>query len=169
MLCMMFGQLSNRNRLRDLLVCISAHHPRQYHLGFGKTASRSNLAGANEERDYRIFELSAHRIVAQARKCCLPESDFNLSIQGNVFVFETTVIDLCLKLYWRASFRRAKAAVKGHTLPDVKTSIPVFLHVTSTDVHDVKGLDEPIYETGGYYIMNQQLADVIYLISSFST
>jgi Domain of unknown function (DUF4372)/Transposase DDE domain len=159
LLCMMFGQLSNRDSLRDLLVCISAHQPKHYHLGFGKSISRSNLAEANEKRDSKIFELFAYEMIAEARKCCVPDSDFNLSIQGNVYALDSTVIDLCLNVFWWATFRKTKAAVKLHTLLDVKTSIPVFVHVTAASVHDVKGMDELVYETGGYYIMDRGYLD----------
>jgi len=153
-LCMMFGQLSNRDSLRDLLLCLTAHQPKHYHLGFGKSISRSNLAEANEKRDCRIFETFAYEMIAEARKIAVPDSDFNLSVKGNVYAFDSTTIDLCLNVFWWATFRRAKAAVKLHTLLDVKTSIPVFVHFTSASVHDVRGLDELIYETGGYYIMD---------------
>ena len=159
LLCMMFGQLSNRESLRDLLVCISAHQPKHYHLGFGKGISRSNLAEANEKRDYQIFELFAYELIAEARKCCMSDSDFNLSIQGNVYAFDTSVIDLCLNVFWWATFRKAKAAINLHTLFDVKTSIPVFVQVTAASVHDVKGLDELAYETEGYYILDRAYVD----------
>jgi hypothetical protein len=159
LLCMMFGQLSNRDSLRDLLVCINAHQPKHYHLGFGKTISRSNLAEANEKRDYQIFELFAYEMIAEARKCCMPDSDFNLSIQGNVYAFDASVIDLCLNVFWWATFRRAKAAIKLHTLFDVKTSIPVFVHITPASTHDVKGLDQLTYETDGYYILDRGYVD----------
>lgn len=159
LLCMMFGQLSNRDSLRDLLVCINAHQPKHYHLGLGKRISRSNLAEANEKRDYRIFELFAYEMIAEARKCCLPDSDFDLSVQGNVYAFDSTTIDLCLNIFWWATFRKAKAAVKLHTLFDVKTSIPVFTHVTAASVHDVNGLDKLVYETDGYYIIDRGYVD----------
>jgi hypothetical protein len=159
LLCMMFGQLSNRDSLRDLLVCINAHQPKHYHLGFGKTISRSNLAEANEKRDYRIFELFAYELIAEARKCCMPDSDFNLSIKGNVYALDATVIDLCLSVFWWATFRKAKAAVKLHTLFDIKTSIPVFVHVTPASVNEVHGLDELTYEKDGYYIMDRGYID----------
>jgi Domain of unknown function (DUF4372)/Transposase DDE domain len=159
LLCMMFGQLSNRDSLRDLLVCISAHQPKHYHLGFGKSISRSNLAEANEKRDSKIFELFAYEMIAEARRCCVPDSNFNLSIQGNVYALDSTVIDLCLNVFWWATFRKAKAAVKLHTLLDVKTSIPVFVYVTAASVHDVRGMDELVYETGGYYIMDRGYLD----------
>lgn len=98
-------------------------------------------------------------MIAEARKCCIPDSDFNLSIKGNVYAFDSTVIDLCLNVFWWATFRKAKAAVKLHTLFDVKTSIPVFVHVTAASVHDVNGLDELAYENGGYYIMDRGYVD----------
>jgi hypothetical protein len=159
LLCMMFGQISNRDSLRDLLTCISAHQPKHYHLGFGKGVSRSNLADANEKRDYRIFESFAYKMIAEARQCCLTDSDFNLSIQGNVYALDTTVIDLCLNVFWWATFRKAKAAVKLHTLFDLKTSIPAFVHVTAASIHDVNGMDELVFETGGYYIMDRGYSD----------
>jgi hypothetical protein len=159
LLCMMFGQLTNRDSLRDLLVCINAHQPKHYHLGLGKRISRSNLAEANEKRNYRIFELFAYEMIAEARKCCVTDSDFDLSVQGNVYAFDSTVIDLCLNVFWWATFRKAKAAIKLHTLFDVKTSIPVFIHVTAASVHDINGLDKLVYETDGYYIMDRGYVD----------
>ena len=128
-------------------------------MGFGKTISRSNLAEANEKRDYRIFELFAYELIAEARKCCMPDGDFNLSIKGNVYALDATVIDLCLSVFWWATFRKAKAAIKLHTLFDIKTSIPVFVHVTPASVHDVNGLDELTYEKDGYYIMDRGYID----------
>ncbi len=159
LLCMMFGQLSNRDSMRDLLVCINAHKPKHYHLGFGKSISRSNLAEANEKRECKIFETFAYKMIAEAQIACVPDSDFELSIKGNVYAFDSTVIDLCLNVFWWATFRRAKAAVKIHTLLDVKTSIPVFVHITPASVHDVHGLDELDYEMGGYYIMDRGYID----------
>ena len=159
LLCMMFGQLSNRDSLRDLLVCVNAHKLKHYHLGFGKSISRSNLAEANEKRNCQVFEMFAYEMIAEAQKSCIPDSDFDLSIKGNVYAFDATVIDLCLNVFWWATFRRAKAAVKLHTLLDVKTSIPVFVYITPASVHDVHGLDELTYETGGYYIMDRGYTD----------
>ena len=151
---MMFGQLSNRESLRDLLVCVNAHKPKHYHLGFGKSILRSNLAEANEKCDYQIFEMFAYEMIAEAQRSCLPDSDFELLIKVNVYAFDSTVIDLCLNVFWWATFKRAKAAIKLHTLLDIKTSIPVFVHITPASTHDVKGLDKLIYETGGYYILD---------------
>lgn len=159
LMCMIFGQLSNRDSLRDLLVCLNAHKSKHYHLGFGKSISRSNLAEANEKRDCRIFEMFAYEMIAEAQKTCITDSDFNLSIKGNVYAFDSTTIDLCLNVFWWASFRRAKGGLKLHTLLDVKTAIPVFMYITPASVHDVNGLDQLTYETGGYYIMDRGYID----------
>jgi len=159
LMCMIFGQLSNRDSLRDLLVCLTAHKPKHYHLGFGKNISRSNLAEANEKRDCKIFEMFAYEMITEAQKICISDIDFNLSIKGNVYAFDSTVIDLCLNVFWWATFRRAKGAVKLHTLLDVKTSIPVFVHITPASIHDVNGLDQLIFETDGYYIMDRGYVD----------
>lgn len=159
MMCMMFGQLSNRDSLRDLLIGIEAHPSKHYHLGFGPGVSRSNLANANEKRDYQIFEHFAYDLIAQARECCISDSDFNLSITGNVYAFDASVIDLCLNVFWWAKFRKNKGAIKLHTLYDVKTSIPTFIHITTGGVHDVHGLDALVYEQDGYYILDRGYVD----------
>ncbi len=159
MLCMMFGQLSNRESLRDLMVGIEAHPSKHYHLGFGAGVSRSNLANANEKRDYQIFEQFAYDLIAQARECCIADSDFNLSITGNVYAFDASVIDLCLNVFWWAKFRKNKGAIKLHTLYDIKTSIPTFIHITTGSVHDVHGLDALVYEQDGYYILDRGYVD----------
>jgi hypothetical protein len=159
MLCMMFGQLCNRDSLRDLIICLDAHTSKYYHLGLGKNVSRSTLADANEKRDYRIYEQFAYEMIGIARTCCWNDSDFHLGIKGNVFAFDATIIDLCLNVFWWATFRKAKGAVKMHTLYDVKTSIPSLVHITAGDVHDVNGLDMLAYEAGAYYILDRGYLD----------
>lgn len=158
-MCMMFGQLSNRESLRDLLVCIEAHSSKYYHLGFGKNVSRSNLAEANEQRDYRIYEDFAYEVIQIARSVCLKDSDFTLGIKKNVYAFDATVIDLCLSVFWWATFRQNKGAIKLHTLYDVKTSIPSFVLITAGDVHEVNAMDHLAYEPGAYYIMDRAYLD----------
>ena len=165
LLCMMFGQLSNRDSMRDLLVCINAHKPKHYHLGFGKGISRSNLAEANEKRECKIFETFAYEMIAEAQIACVPDSDFELSIKGNVYAFDSTVIDLCLNVFWWGKFRKHKAAVKLHTVFDVRTNIPTFIYVTSGSVHDVKGLDHFPLEAGSYYVMDKGYIDFWKIIS----
>jgi len=159
LLCMMFGQLSGRDSLRDLLVSITPHKAKFYHLGFGKGVSRSNLQFANEQRDYRIFEEFAYVMIDKARACSLPDSDFALDIAGPVYAFDSTFIDLCLSVFWWAEFRAAKGAVKIHTLIDVKTSIPCFVHITDGATHDLNGLDLLKYENGGYYVLDRGYSD----------
>lgn len=159
MMCMMFGHLCSRDSLRDLLTTIEAHSSKFYHLGFGKNVSRSNLANANEQRDYRIYESFAYEMIALAKKQIVPDADFILPIEENVYAFDSTTIDLCLNVFWWASFRKAKGGIKLHTLYDVKTAIPTFVHISTAKVHDVKALDELIIEPGGYYIMDRGYVD----------
>jgi len=156
---MMFGQLSGRDSLRDLLISISAHRSKFYHLGFGKNVSRSNLATANEIRDYRIFEEFAYELIAEARSCCQKDADFSLSIENPVYASDSTMIDLCLSVFWWAEFRKAKAAVKIHTLYDIRTSIPCFIHITDGATHDVHRLDVLMYEAQGCYVLDRGYID----------
>ena len=158
-MCMMFGQLSGRESLRDLLITVGAHSNKYYHLGFGKNVSRTNLAIANEQRNYCIYESFAFEMIAIARSCVTDEIDFTLLITGNVYAFDSTTIDLCLNVFWWAGFRKAKGAIKIHTLYDVKTSIPAFVYITEGNVHDVNALDELTYEANGFYIMDKAYVD----------
>lgn len=159
LLCMMFGQLSNRDSLRNLMVCINAHLPKHYHLGFGRGVSRSNLANANEKRDYHIYEEFAYKLIAEARTICQIDPDFKLSVDGNVYAFDSSVVDLCLNVFWWATFRKAKAGIKLHTLLDVKTNIPTYIHISPASIHDVNGLDLLDYEEGGYYVLDRGYVD----------
>ena len=159
MMCMMFGQLSGRESLRDLLITIGAHSNKYYHLRFGRNVSRSNLASANELRDCQIYEVFAYEMIALARRGIADSSDFSLSVAGNVYAFDSTTIDLCLNVFWWATFRKAKGAIKIHTLLDVKTAIPAFIHITEGSVHDVNALDVLSYEAGGFYIMDKAYVD----------
>lgn len=159
LMCMMFGQLSGRESLRDLLITISAHPNKYYHMGFGINVSRSNLSIANEQRDCCIYETFAYEMIAIARSALIEETDFPLLITGNVYAFDSTTIDLCLNVFWWASFRKAKGAIKIHTLYDIKTSIPAFVHITEGNVHDVNALDALTYEAGGFYVMDKAYVD----------
>jgi hypothetical protein len=155
----MFGQLSGRESLRDLIITVSAHTSKYYHLGFGKNVSRSNLASANEVRNCQIYEAFAYEMIAIARGSIPSDSDFSLNITGNIYAFDSTTIDLCLNVFWWAKFRAAKGAIKMHTLVDVKTSLPAFFHVTEGSVHDVNAMDVLTYEAGGYYVMDKAYVD----------
>ncbi len=159
LLCMMFGQLSSRDSLRDLITSLNAHKLKFYHLGLGKGISRSNLSYANEQRDYRIFEDYAYYLVAEVRRCSNVDDVFLKVFEGPVYAFDSTIVDLCLNVFWWATFRRAKGGVRLHTQFDVKTNIPCFIHITPADVHDVHGLDEIAYEKNGFYILDRGYVD----------
>ena len=116
LLSMMFGQLCNRDGLRDLVVALEAHQGKLYHLGMGKSVTRSNLSKANENRDYRIFEDFAFYMIDVARK---KRATKIFDLDGNVYAFDSTTIDLCLEGFWRAKFRNHKGGGKMHTLYDI--------------------------------------------------
>ena len=127
LLVMMFGQLSNRDSLRDLTNTVSAHSNKAYHLGFGKNVTRSNLAKVNERREPRIFEEFAYHMIDIARRKRIHKG---FEIEGKVFAFDSTTIDLCLSVFWWAKFRRTKAGIKMHTLYETQTDVPAFIHIT---------------------------------------
>lgn len=169
LLTLMFGQLCNRESLRDLIVALDAHREKCYHLGVGKNVTRSNLSKANENRDYRIFEEFAMFLIDEARskRAC---NIFNLD--GHVYAFDSTTIDLCLKLFDWARFRNHKGGIKVHTLYDVETLVPAFIHVTEAKVNDVNAMDVIPYETGSFYIFDRGYNDYlrlyrIHLLQSF--
>jgi hypothetical protein len=157
LLVMMFGQLSNRDSLRDLTNTITAHSSKVYHLGFGNKVTRSNLSKANEKREPKIFEDFAYRMIDIARKKRITK-DFE--IENHVYAFDSTTIDLCLTVFWWAKFRHTKAGIKMHTLFDVETQIPTFIHITQVKVHDVNAMDVIPYETGAYYIFDRGYYDL---------
>ncbi len=152
LLVLMFGQLSNRESLRSLIVTLEAHYSKCYHLGMGKNVSRSSLARANQDRDYHIFEEYAYYLVDQAREK-KAVNIFNLG--GNVYAFDSTTIDLCLSVFWWAKFRKNKGGLKIHTLYDVETQIPTFFHITEASMHDSKAMKEIPYEPDSYYIFDR--------------
>jgi len=156
LLCMVFGQLTNRESMRDLIVALDAHSGKSYHLGLGKSVTRSNFAKANEVRNARIFEDFAYHLISVAR--ALRSSD-DFKIKGNIYAFDSSTIDLCLNVFWWAKFRRAKGGIKLHTLYDINTQIPAFLHITAANVHDVKAMDELVYEAGAHYIFDRAYLD----------
>ena len=125
----------------------------------GKGTSKANLAKANEKRDYRIYESFASALVVEVQRCAIPELTFNLSIAGPVYAIDATVIDLCLNVFWWGKFRKHKAAVKLHTILDVKTNIPTFIYITSGAVHEVNSLDHLPLEAGSYYVMDKGYID----------
>lgn len=156
--CMLFGQLTGRESMRDLMIGLDAHKSKYYHLGFGKNVTRSNLAKANEKRNYKIFEEFAYHLIKEARDTSVVK-DFDLNIKSNIYAFDSSTIDLCLSVFWWAEFRKTKGGVKLHILFDVKTSILSCIHITKASVHDVNLLDVLQYEYGGYYILDRGYID----------
>ena len=156
LLTLMFGQFSNRESLRDLIVAINAHQKKSYHLGFGKHVTKSNLAKANQNRDYHIFEDFAYFLVNEARRKRAVDI---FKLGGNIYAFDSTTIDLCLDVFWWAKFRKYKGGIKIHTLYDIETQIPTFFHVTNAKVNDVNAMDVIPYEIGSYYVFDRGYND----------
>ena len=152
LLVLMFGQLSGRESLRDLIVAVEAHSGKAYRLGFGKSVTRSNLAKANQNRDCRIFEEYAYYMMELARNLN-DTTIFNLG--GTVYAFDSTTIELCLAVFCWAKFRKKKGGIKIHTLYDVEAQVPAFFHITTASVHDSQAMKEIPVETGSYYIFDR--------------
>ena len=152
LLVLMFGQLSGRESLRDLIIAVEAHGSKAYHLGFGKSVTRSNLAKANQNRDYHIFEEFAYYMVELARTLMVKKI---LNLGGNIYAFDSTTIELCLAVFCWATFRRKKGGVKVHTLYDIETQVPAFFHITPASVNDMKAMPEIPLEAGAYYIFDR--------------
>ena len=153
---LMFGQLSNRESLRDVVLATQAHASKAYHLGFGKAVTKSNLSKANNNRDYRIFEEFAYHMVAEAQKRRATEI---FKLKGKVYAFDSTTIDLCLNVFQWALFRKKKGGIKVHTLYDIETQIPTFFHITPARVHDTKAMDVIPYEENSFYIFDRGYND----------
>ena len=156
LLCMVFGQLTTRDSLRDLITVIEAHSPKSYHLGFGKSVTRSNLAKANENRNSKIFEEFAYCLIDIARR---KRSSDDFVVKGKVYAFDSSTIDLCLSVFWWAKFRKAKGGIKLHTLFDITTQIPAFIHITAATVNDMNAMDVIPYEAGAHYVFDRGYVD----------
>lgn len=153
LLALMFGQLSNRESLRDLIVALEAHQSKCFHLGLGrKPIAKTTLATANQNRDYRIFEEFAFYMMEQARRNRAADI---FKLGGKVYAFDSTTIPLCLSVFWWAKFRKKKGGVKAHVLYDLEAQVPAFYHITTASVHDSKAMPEIPYETGAYYIFDR--------------
>ena len=152
LLTMMFGQLSNRESLRDLIVALEAHAGKVYHLGIGKSVTRSNISKANEQRDYHIFEEFAYHMIDEARRRRI---DKIFEVEGHVYAFDSTTFDLCLSVFEWAKFRKHKGGIKMHTLYDVEAQVPAFVHITTARIHNTKPMPEIQYEAGAHYIFDR--------------
>jgi hypothetical protein len=153
-LCMAFAQLTFRESLRDIEACLRSISGRLYHCGFRGRVSRSTIADANEHRDWRIYADFARVLIDRARLLYRDE-DLGLELDETIYAFDSTTIDLCLSLFPWAPFQQRKAAVKLHTLLDLRGSIPTFIRVTDGRVHDVLVLDEIIPEPGSFYVLDR--------------
>ena len=157
-LCLAFAQLTYRESLRDIEICLRAAGSKLYHLGFRSQVARNTLANANAVRDWRIYADFAQVLIAEARRLYAAE-DFGLELKQTVYALDSTTIDLCLALFPWAKFRKRKGAVKLHTLLDLRGSIPTVIWITTGKVHDVKVLDELFIEAGAIYVMDRGYLD----------
>src|SRR5215212_2693702 len=157
-LCMAFGQLTYRESLRDIEACLRALEGKLYHMGIRARVSRNTLAVANEKRDWRIYAEFAQILIHEARRLYVDEP-FLADLEETVYALDSTTVDLCLALFPWARFRTTKAAVKLHTLLDLRGSIPSFIWITEGRVHDLKILDELIPEPGSIYVMDRGYVD----------
>ncbi len=155
---MAFAQLSYRESLRDIEACLSAQASKLYHMGFRQPVRRSTLADANEARDWRIHAALAQRLIAQARKLYADE-ELGLDLTNTVYALDSTTIALCLSVFPWARCRATKAAVKMHTLLDLRGNIPSFIHVSDGTLHDVHALDMLIPEAGAIYVLDRGYVD----------
>ena len=157
-LCMVFAQLSFRESLRDIITCLRAMQNKLYHTGIRGNISKSTLADANENRDWRIYADFAQILISRARHL-YKDDPFGVEIDETVYALDSTTIDLCLSVFPWAKFRKHKAAVKLHALLDLHGNIPSFIEITDGKVHDVNILDEIFPEPGSYYIMDRAYID----------
>jgi len=153
LLALMFGQLSNRESLRDVVVALEAHHTKCYHLGIGRNPiAKTTFASANQNRDYRIFENFAFFMMEQARK---KQATDIFKLKGHMYAFDSTTIPLCLSIFWWAKFRKKKGGVKAHVLYDLEAQVPAYFHISTASVHDSKAIKYIPYESGSYYVFDR--------------
>ena len=155
---MAFAQLTYRESLRDIEACLKAQQNKLYHMGIRSRVARSTLAEANEKRDWRIYADFAQSLIQTARRLYIDE-ELGLDIDNTVYALDATTIDLCLSVFPWAHFRQAKAAIKLHTLLDLRGNIPTFIHISDGKLHDVNVLDILIPEPGAYYVMDRGYLD----------
>ena len=157
-LCMAFAQLTYRESLRDIETCLRAQHSKLYHMGIRNRVSRNTLANANKVRDWRIYAQFAEALIATARRLYAEEA-FGVELEHTVYALDATTIDLSLSVFPWAQFRRAKGAIKLHTLLDLRGSIPTFIHITDGKFSDVRALDHLLPEAAAFYIMDRGYID----------
>ena len=156
---MAFAQLTWRESLRDIEASLSANASKLYAMGFRSAVKRSTLADANESRDWRIWSDLAALLIKRARKLYAAESPFGVELDNTVYALDSSTIDLCLSLFGWAPFRSTKAAIKLHTLLDLRGAIPAFIHISDGKLHDVNVLDMLVFEAGAFYVMDRGYVD----------
>jgi hypothetical protein len=163
-LCMAFAQLTFRESLRDIETCLRANASKLHHVGIRGTVARSTLADANEKRDWRIYQDFALRLINVARRLHGQES-FGVELANTAYALDSTLIDLCLTLFPWARFRRGRAAIKLHTVLDLRGSIPSFIHISGGRTSDLELLDQIAFEPGSFYVMDRGYIDFARLFS----
>lgn len=158
-LSMAFGQLTYRESLRDVVVCLGSHRAKLYHLGFRSQVTKSTLARINEKRDWRIYRDFAQILIEQARRLYADSKEFSIDLNGSCYVIDSSTIELCLNVFKWARLVKARAAVKLHLALDLNGNIPAFFDITGGRVHDLNFLDAISIETGAYYIMDRGYID----------
>lgn len=158
-LSMVFGQLTHRESIRDIAICLKAHKNKIYHLGIKHAVSHSTLTRANENRDWRIYADFARYLIGIVRPLYATDNDFTLDLDNAVYAFDSTTIDLCLSVFPWAKFRKHKAAVKLHTQLDLRGNIPVYIDITDGKTHDVNILDNIDFEPDAFYVMDKAYTD----------
>lgn len=157
-LCMAFAQITYRESLRDTVTCLRSQNSKLYHMGIRGNVRRSTIADANELRDWRIYAELAHTLIATARDLYSTET-FLAELDETVYALDSTTIDLCLSVFPWAPFRKSKAAIKLHTLLDLRGNIPTFIHISDGKLHDVNALDLLTLEPGAFYVMDRGYVD----------
>ena len=157
-LCMAFAQLTARESLRDIEACLRAQRSKLYHLGIRSTVARNTLANANAVRDWRIYADFARTLIGIARPLYVDEP-FGVDLKDTVYALDATTIDLCLSVFPWARFQSTKAAIRLHTLLDLRGNIPTFIHISDGKMHEVRVLDQLVPEAGAYYVMDRGFLD----------
>jgi len=158
-LCMSFGQLTHRESLSDTALCLKLHKDKLYHLGIGKAFDKSTISRANENRDSRIFQDFAFSLINQAKILYANYNHIDVKLKGDIYALDSTTIDMCLDVCWWAKFRTTKAAIKLHTLLDLKTAIPEYIFISDGSVHDVNVIDFITIPRGSYLVMDKAYVD----------
>lgn len=158
-LCMSFGQLTHRESLSDTALCLKLQKEKLYHLGIGFPFNKSTISRANETRDWRIFQDFALKLIEQAKVLYAEDNQLDVNLKGSIYALDSTTVDLCLSVFWWATFRKTKAAIKMHTLLDLKTSIPDYIFITEGSVHDVNILNHISLPRGSYLVMDRAYVD----------